>query len=77
MKALAISLIILGAAGCGIAILSALGGVEFEAFGHSFGITLTVDWRALVVSVPLFLGGIALWFFAVRPRRGDGQQPGP
>jgi hypothetical protein len=77
MRALAISLLGLGAAGCGLTVLSALGGFEFEVAGHQFGVTLTIDWRALFIAAPLFICGVALWFFTGRKSDGARQSSNP
>jgi hypothetical protein len=69
MRTLAISLLVLGAIGCGVTMLSAIGGLEIEAFGHQVGITVSIDWRALYIAAPLLIAGIALWFFAARTPR--------
>ena len=74
MKTLATSLLVLGGIGCGLTMLSAMGGFEFEMFGHHFGITVSIDWRALLITAALLISGIALWFFAARTRPGE-QQP--
>jgi hypothetical protein len=66
MKALAITLLGLGIFGCGMTLLSAIGGFECEIWGHQFGVTVSIDWRALFIAAPLLVGGIALWFFAAR-----------
>lgn len=66
MRTLAISLLVLGTLGCGLTVLSALGGFEFEVAGHQFGVTLAIDWRALFIAAPLLICGVALWFFTSR-----------
>jgi hypothetical protein len=73
MRPLAMSLLVLGGIGCALTMLSALGGFEFELFGHHFGINVSVDWRALLITAPLLIAGIALWFFAARTRPGERQ----
>jgi hypothetical protein len=74
MKTVAISLLVLGILGCGMTVLSAIGGFEFEMFGHQVGITVTIDWRALFITAPLLISGIALWFFAARTVHPGGQR---
>ena len=71
MRPLAIGLLVLGTLGCGLSMLGEMGALEFELFGHYVGITVSMDWRWLLIMGPLLIGGIALWFFAARTREGE------
>jgi hypothetical protein len=66
MKSFAYLLLTLGALGCALAALSP---VKIAGFGYSVTLGMKVDSLVPVVSFLLLIGGLALWFWAARPKR--------
>jgi hypothetical protein len=75
MKIVALVMLGFGLVGCVLALLDSAGPIEWNALGHSITITLQADMRTALVSAPLLIGGIVLWFYAARREHSKRELP--